>query len=43
MHPFIETQKEWLRDNLQAAIDAQGPDAMDTKTYWDTKTAPTCQ
>ena len=30
-------------DNLQAAIDAQGPDAMDTKTYWDTKTAPTCQ
>lgn len=30
-------------DNLQAAIDAQGADAMDTKTYWDTKTAPTCQ
>jgi hypothetical protein len=29
-------------DNLLAAIDAQGPDAMNTRTYWDTQTAPTC-
>ena len=30
-------------DNLNAAIAAQGEDVMSTQTYWDTKTAPTCQ
>jgi len=28
--------------NVDAAIAAQGADAMNTQTYWDTKTAPTC-
>lgn len=30
-------------ENVKAATDAQGVDAMNTQTYWDTKTAPTCQ
>ena len=29
-------------DNVNAAITAQGADAMNTRTYWDTRTAPTC-
>jgi len=28
--------------SVDAAVAAQGADAMNTKTYWDTKTAPTC-
>ena len=30
-------------DMVQAAIDAQGEDVMSTQTYWDTRSALTCQ
>jgi hypothetical protein len=39
---YATTEKQVNGASVEAAIAAQGADAMDTHVWWDTQTAPTC-